>query len=238
MLRRASPAQGQSFHGRSSSISVPASAAHNTTSNSKSTTSKVKVSTAGTSNRSANTQLSCKTAIRTNRVSSQTPASAQYCTADGALNTGRAACTGKASSPSNASFTVLKNPGGDEACTASAAMVADAGSAAYTGHGLSKPAKPSKLCAADIHTAGSAAKGQQSSCDESGSQGLGASDDPDFCRSASSSSSTGSMFSASSFWDAPFWFMPEPDELCRDADRSSCTPTAADTSNTSISNSA
>ncbi|KAA6424226.1 MAG: hypothetical protein FRX49_06185 [Trebouxia sp. A1-2] len=57
-------------------------------------------------------------------------------------------------------------------------------------------------------------------------------------RSASSSSSTGSMFSASSFCDAPFWFMPEPDELCRDADRLSCTATAAGTFNTTISKSA
>lgn len=236
MLRRASPAQGQSFHGISSSISVPASATNKPTSNSKSTTSKVKVSTAGTSNRSASTQISCKTAIRTNRASSQTTQPAEACKADRALDPGRAACTGKASTPSKASF--LRNPGGDEACTASVAMVADAGSAACTGHGVSEPAKPRKLCAADVHTAGSAAKGQQSSWDESGSQALGASDDPDFCRSASSSSSTGSMFSASSFWDAPFWFMPEPDELCRDADRSSCTATAADKSNTSISKSA
>ncbi len=223
MSRRASPAQGQNFHGRSSSISVPASATHKTTSNSESTTSKVKVSTAGTSNRSANTQL---TAIRTNRVSSQTPEPAEACTAGRALNPGRAACTNKASTRSKASFTVLRNTGGDEACTASVAMVADAG--------VSEPAKPRKLCAADVLPAPTAAKGQQSSWDESGSQALGASDDPDFCRSASSSS-TGSMFSASSFWDAPFWFMPEPDELCRDADRSSCTATAADTSNTPIS---
>ncbi len=239
ILRRTGPAQGQSFHGRSSSISMPASATHNTTSNSKSATSKVKVSTAGTGNRSANTQLPCKTAIRTSRVSSQSNGPAEACTADRALNPGRAACTGKASTPSKASFTVLKNPGGDQACTASAAMVADTGSAACTGHGVSEPAKPRKLCAADIHTAGSAAKGQHSSWDESGSQALGASDDPDFCRSASSSSSsTGSMFSASSFWDAPFWFMPEPDELCRDADRSPFKTTAAGTSNTTISKSA
>ena len=237
MLRRASPAQGQNFHGISSSISVPASATNKPTSNSKSTTSKVKVSTAGTSNRSASTQISCKTAIRTNRASSQTTQPAEACKADRALHPGRAACTGKASTPSKASF--LRNPGGDEACTASVAMVADAGSAACTGHGVSEPAKPRKLCAADIHTAGSAAKGQHSSWDESGSQALGASDDPDFCRSASSSSSsTGSMFSASSFWDAPFWFMPEPDELCRDADRSPFKTTAAGTSNTTISKSA
>ena len=233
MLRRASPAQGRKFHGMASSISVPASATNKPTINNKSTTSKVEVSTAGPSNRSASTQISCKTAIRTNTISSQTPKPAEACTDPRGLYPGRAACTGKASTPSKASFTALKNTAGDEACTASVAMVADAGSAAYSGHGVSEPAKPRKLCAADVLTAGSAAKGQRSSWNESGSQALGASDDPDFCRSASSS--TGSMFSASSFWDAPFWFMPEPDELCRDADRSFCTATAADTSNTNIS---
>ena len=238
MLRRASPAHGQKFHGRSSSNSVPAPATHKTTINSKSTTSKVNVSTAGLSNRSANTQLSCKTGICINRVSSQTPEPAEACTADRGLFPGRAACTNRASTPRKASFTALKNTGGDEACTASVAMVADAGCLNCTGHGVSEPAKPRKLCAADVLPAPTAAKGQQSSCDESGSQAFGASDDPDFCRSASSSSSTGSMFSASSFCDAPFWFMPEPDELCRDADRLSCTATAAGTFNTTISKSA
>ncbi|DBA71544.1 TPA: hypothetical protein ACH3X2_001018 [Trebouxia sp. C0005] len=126
MLRRASPAHGQKFHGRSSSNSVPAPATHKTTINSKSTTSKVNVSTAGLSNRSANTQLSCKTAICINRVSSQTPEPAEACTADRGLFPGRAACTNRASTPRKASFTALKNTGGDEACTASVAMVADA----------------------------------------------------------------------------------------------------------------
>ena len=237
MLRRACPAQGHNFHGKSSSISVPASATHNTTSNSESTTSKVKVSTADTS-KSFNTQLSCKTAIYSNRVRSQTPEPAEACTADTALNPGRAACTGKASIPTKASLTVLRNTAGDEACTASDTMLADAGCAVGTGHGVSEPAKPHKLCAADGVTAGTAAKGHQSNWNDSGSQALSASADPDFYRSASSASSTGSMFSASSFSDAPFWFMPEPDELCRDANRSSRTATAADTSNTSISNSA
>ncbi|KAL0019663.1 hypothetical protein WJX77_012152 [Trebouxia sp. C0004] len=231
MLKRRSLAQRQRSHGMSSSISVPASAAHKTSSNSDMTTNKVTVSTAGTSSRSANTRLSCKTAIRTKRVSSQTSKPAEACTADRVLYPGRAACTGKASQPSKAS--VLTNTGGDPARTASTAMVADAGCAACTEHGVSAPAKP-LLCVDDVSLAPTAAKGQQSSWNDSGSQALGASDDPDFSRSASSSSSIASMFSASSCWDAPFWFMPEPDELCRDADRSSCTATAADTSNTTL----
>jgi len=227
MLRRTSPAQRQRSHGMSNSISVPASATHKSTSNSGSSTSKAKVSTAGTSNSSANTQFSCKTAIRTNRVSNQTSEPAEDCTADRVLYPGRVTCTGKASKASKASFTILRNTGGDQACNASVAMVADTGCAACTGHPVNEPAEARKLCAADVFPARTAAKGQQSSWNDSGSQAFGASDDPDFCRSASSSS-TGSMFSASSFWDAPFWFMPEPDELCRDVGRSSCTATAAD----------